>query len=50
MHERLAGYFAQTASGTLRMPIDRRFALAEASLAHAYAEEEHPFGRVLLIP
>jgi NADPH:quinone reductase-like Zn-dependent oxidoreductase len=50
MHQRLAVYFAEAAAGTLRMPLDRRFPLSEASAAHAYVEHEHPFGRVLLIP
>lgn len=49
-HELLARHFADAAAGKLRMPIDRRFPLAEAAAAHEYAERGHPFGRVLLIP
>ena len=49
-HVLLANLIDQLASGRLKMPIDRRFPLAEAGAAHAYAEQGHPFGRVLIIP
>ena len=49
-HVLLANLIDQLASGRLKMPIDRRFPLAEAGDAHAYAEQGHPFGRVLIIP
>lgn len=38
------------AAGRLRVFIDRRFPLAEASAAHAYCESRAPFGRVVLLP
>lgn len=42
---------AATASGELKMPIDRAFPLKDAAAAHAYAEsKDRGFGRVLLIP
>lgn len=37
-------------SGQIRMPIDRRFPLAEAAAAHRRLEQGHQFGKVLLIP
>ena len=37
----------QLAAGAIRMPIDRVFPLSEAAAAHRYAEQAHPFGRVL---
>jgi NADPH2:quinone reductase len=30
--------------------VDRRFPLAEAAAAHAYAESRAAFGRVVLVP
>lgn len=38
----------QMAAGAIRMPIDRVFPLSEAAAAHRYAEQAHPFGRVLM--
>jgi len=38
------------ARGELRAVIDRSFALAEASAAHAYVESRKSFGRVVLLP
>ena len=53
-HARVYGmvqrHVESVAHGTLRVPIDRRFALSEASQAHAYVESRMAFGRVLLIP
>ncbi|WP_185984255.1 quinone oxidoreductase family protein [Aureimonas mangrovi] len=41
---------ADVAAGTLHVPIDRRFALAEAAKAHEHAERGKPFGRVVMQP
>jgi len=49
-HALLGQLIHDVASGSLKMPIDRRFSLAEAAAAHAYVEQGHPFGRVLIIP
>lgn len=38
------------AAGTVRVELDRRFPLSEAPVAYAYAQNEHPRGKVLLIP
>jgi len=38
------------ASGSLRVPLDRAFPLAQAAEAHAYIESRQAVGRVLLIP
>ena len=46
----IAELLARVASGELRVLIDRRFPLAEAAAAHAYAESRQALGRVLLIP
>ena len=46
----IARHLDDIAAGTLRVVIDRRFALAEAEEAHAYIESRQAFGRVLLIP
>ena len=37
-------------SGNIRVPLDRKFTLAQASEAHAYIESRQAVGRVLLIP
>ena len=44
----VADLLEQMAAGTIRMPIDWIFSLAEAAAAHRYAEEAHPFGRVIM--
>lgn len=49
-HALLARHFEAVAAGRLRMPIDRRFGLAEAAAAHLHVEQGHPFGRVIMIP
>lgn len=46
----VAGLLDRVASGELRVAIDRTFPLADAAAAHEYAEREHPFGRVILVP
>jgi NADPH2:quinone reductase len=46
----IARHVEDVAKGELRIPIDRRFPLAEAGAAHAYIESRRAFGRVLLIP
>lgn len=38
------------AKGSLAVPIDRRFPLAEAAAAHRYAEDNKILGRIVLIP
>lgn len=50
VHAMIADIFADMAKGDLTMPIDRRFPLSEAADAHRYAEQGHPFGRIVLIP
>jgi NADPH:quinone reductase-like Zn-dependent oxidoreductase len=50
VHRMLDGLIDEVATGKLHMPIDRTFPLSEAAAAHWYAEEAHPFGRVLMIP
>ena len=52
---RLTGAIADRAwdwftDGTIRMPIDRRFPLEQASAAHAWLEQGNQFGKVVLIP
>jgi NADPH2:quinone reductase len=49
-HAAIAGYIARVASGELRVPIDRRFSLADAAKAHAYIESRAAFGRVVMLP
>ena len=41
---------ADVAKGSLTVPIDRRFPLAEAGAAHRYAEDNKVLGRIVLIP
>lgn len=49
-HDLLAGLISDVASGALTMPIERVFSLADAPAAHAFVENGHPFGRVLMRP
>ena len=37
-------------AGDVRIPIDRRFRLAEVAQAHAFIEGGHQFGKVVLVP
>ncbi len=48
--EMIAGYFAKAAEGGLTMPIAAEFPLSQATEAHRHAEQEKPFGRILIIP
>ncbi|MFD2427135.1 zinc-binding dehydrogenase [Sphingobium scionense] len=41
---------ADVAKGSLTVPIDRRFPLAEAGAAHRYAEDNKVLYRIVLIP
>ncbi len=50
VHPMVQRHIEDVARGSLRIPIDRRFPLAEAAAAHAYLESRQAFGRVLLIP
>jgi NADPH2:quinone reductase len=38
------------AGGSLKMPIDKSFALRDAAKAHAYIESRQALGRVVLVP
>ncbi len=49
-HAMISTILDDVACGTLRVVIDKRFALAEAEEAHAYIESRQAFGRVVLIP
>jgi NADPH:quinone reductase-like Zn-dependent oxidoreductase len=49
-HEMIARHMHAVGNGRFRMPIDKKFPLADAAMAHAYCESAHPFGRVLMIP
>jgi NADPH2:quinone reductase len=49
-HDMMDRYFAKAAAGALTMPIAREFRLSQAADAHRHAEQEKPFGRVLIIP
>ena len=46
----IEGHLADLARGTLKMPIDARYPLADAAKAHAHIESRRAFGRVLLVP
>jgi NADPH2:quinone reductase len=48
-HAMIATLLEEVAAGTLRVEIDRRFALAEAEEAHAFIESRQAFGRVVLL-
>ena len=50
VHTMVKRMFDEVAADQLVVPIDRTFALADAVAAHEYAEQGHPFGRVLLRP
>jgi len=50
VHAMVARHIAELASGALRVEIDRRFPLSEASEAHRYIESRRAFGRVVLVP
>lgn len=44
------GHLRDVANGSLKVVIDRTFPLAEAAAAHGYIENQHAFGRVVLLP
>ena len=46
----IEGHLRDVANGSLRVVIDRRFALADAAEAHAHVESRNAFGRVVMIP
>ena len=46
----IEAHLTDLAKGTLEMPIDARYPLADAAAAHAHIESRRAFGRVLLIP
>jgi NADPH2:quinone reductase len=50
VHAMIGRHLADVAAGRLRVYVDRRFPLAEAAAAHAYAESRAAFGRVVLVP
>ncbi len=50
VHALITDLLQRVANGDLHVLIDRRFPLAEAATAHAYAESRQALGRVLLIP
>jgi len=49
-HRMVGGLLDDVAAGRLRVVIDRRYPLSEASAAHAYIESRQAFGRVVLVP
>jgi NADPH2:quinone reductase len=46
----IARLLGDVAAGDLKVVVDRTFALSEAAAAHAYMEDRHAFGRVVLVP
>ena len=50
VHDMIQLLVDEVAAGTLKVVIDKTFALAEAAAAHAYIESRKAVGRVLLIP
>lgn len=50
VHQAVDTMLASLAKGSLTVPIDRRFPLAEAAAAHRYAEDNKILGRIVLIP
>jgi hypothetical protein len=50
VHRMIAGHLADVARGTLRVLVDRRDPLAEATTVHAYGESGEALDRVLLVP
>lgn len=49
-HQLIRSLSERVAAGDLEMPIARQFLLSTAIEAHSYAEQGHPFGRVLMTP
>ena len=50
VHDNIQQLIADVASGSLKVVIDRTFALSDAAEAHRYIESRQAVGRVLLIP
>ena len=50
VHDNIQQLIADVASGSLKVVIDRIFALSDAAEAHRYIESRQAVGRVLLIP
>ena len=50
VHDMIQGLVDEVAAGTLKVVIDKTFALSDAAAAHAYIESRKAVGRVLLIP
>lgn len=50
VHDNIGQLIADVASGSLKVVIDRTFALKDAAEAHRYIESRQAVGRVLLIP
>ncbi len=50
VHDMIQALVGEVAAGTLKVLIDKTFALADAAAAHAYIESRQAVGRVLLIP
>jgi NADPH:quinone reductase len=50
VHALLADLLGRVAAGTLKMTIEREFALADAVQAHSFVAQGKPFGRVIMRP
>ncbi len=50
VHDMIQSLVDEVAAGSLRVVIDKTFALSDAAAAHAYIESRKAVGRVLLIP
>ncbi|WP_370284946.1 quinone oxidoreductase family protein [Pseudooceanicola nanhaiensis] len=46
----ISGLLEDVAAGTFVVPIETQFPLSEAAAAHRHAEQNRPFGRIVLIP
>ena len=49
-HDNITRLIDEVARGELQVVVDRTYPLAEAAAAHAYLEDRHAFGRVVLVP
>lgn len=50
VHDMIQSLIDDVAGGTLKVVIDKTFALSDAAAAHAYIESRQAVGRVLLLP
>jgi NADPH2:quinone reductase len=48
--DNIARLIGEIAAGELEVVVDRTFPLAAAAEAHAYMEDRHAFGRIVLVP